>query len=253
MQGATTVILSTSSIRVIAELGSRKKEYEFKGYLKKLEIVDSEQEYWRILDVYKDISSSSKEAKLEAVLTYLNKIEEDKLLGFVNLLLEGLLSYEDSSYLNNYLQRDGLLYDMSEKFLKPSLGHFEEEGQISSELEEMLEEINPDFLAMYRGAWEALSSGTVDSFRHCISSTRELLSQLLRELAPEATTRKSRVKLILNSESQSELVDNISRVIDKLYGVLSGKEHTSPDYLSTLYTLKMAEYTIYYILKKRLE
>jgi hypothetical protein len=245
-------ILSHSTIRVIAEKTSQISEFKIKGILKKLEIITTDKDYWKILETYKDITSASKEAKLEGILTYLNEQEDEKLLGLITELIRANLLYLSSldiQEINRFMAKDSLIYEYSKGEIYSSVGQIKEERKITSELENMLNALDPNLSSMYRGAWKALSSGNEEAYRHCISSARELLRQLLDKLAPGSMTRKQRVKEITGSSTQAELVDAIADVVDKLYAVQSAKEHTSPDFESTLYMLKITEHTIYYLLK----
>lgn len=94
-------------------------------------------------------------------------------------------------------------------------------------IEELLREINPNWLNLLQGAREALNTNNPDRARHVAVSLRELLGHVLRQLTPDddirdwntnpdyyddkdKPTRKARLRYIyreINSGSLSELVD----------------------------------------------
>lgn len=248
-------ILSPSTIRVIAEKTSQITEFKIKGILKKLEIIHDDEEYVAILDKWINGTSWSKEAKLEAILRFLSEKEDEKLFALISELIRAnpQLSLSDIKEINKYMAKDGLTYDPETSEIYPSVGQIKEEQRITSELEIMLKDLDPDLFAMYKGAWDALSSGSEDAYRHCISSIRELIRQVLNKLAPGDKTRKQRVREIIGSSTQAELVEAIAKVVDELYAVLSAKEHTQPDFRSTLFALKIAEHTIHYLLSSSVQ
>ena len=61
----------------------------------------------------------------------------------------------------------------------------DEEETGATDLIVLLERIDPQFAAMYRGAMEALESDNPDRSRHVLTSLRELWNHLLRKLAPK--------------------------------------------------------------------
>lgn len=65
--------------------------------------------------------------------------------------------------------------------------HIDHENQDA--LEPLLAERNPDFVAMWRGAMDALTRRGPDWLRHFAISTRELFDHLLRTMAPEDKIR----------------------------------------------------------------
>jgi len=244
--------LSPSTVRIIAEKTSRIREYDIKGVLKKLGIIKNDEDYWNILSDHIDSTSASKEAKIEAILNNLQGSE--RILGvIVELVAANPLSSEDIKEINRYLVRDGLRYDSEKNTIYPFMRGMEEEKKITNELDELLIKIDPNFAKIHNGAWEALSSGTGDSYRQSISSARELLNQVLRTLAPGEMTRRKRIKQILGSSRRAKLLDAISKVVEELYAQLSTGEHTTPNLLDTMLALKLTEYTLYYILKMRLQ
>ncbi len=239
--------LSPSTIRIVAEMTDRIREYDIKGILKKLEIIRNDEEYGNLLRD-KDETSSSKEAKIEAILTYLN--EDTIVLRVVEELIKtNNLSRSEIEEINLALRGDGYEYNKDEEQMYPTVGHEKEEREMISELDRLLKELNPEYVKMRQGAWDTLSSGGPDSFRQSISSIRELLRQVIDQLAPNEGTRKEKVKKILSSSTGGELCDAIANVVDKLYSLQSAKYHTMSNYESALLALKITEWTMFYILK----
>lgn len=60
---------------------------------------------------------------------------------------------------------------------------------VETSLEDLLRREGPEFLQMYRGAREALLSSNPDRVRQALTSLRELVSHLLRKLAPDDEVR----------------------------------------------------------------
>ncbi len=94
--------------------------------------------------------------------------------------------------------------------------------------------LGPQFVAMWRGAWHALSTGGPDTIRQAAHSGRELLNQVLAVLAPDdlfagevKVTRAMRVKKIVGptSESKRDWADSVARNVDETYALLSGEAH----------------------------
>jgi hypothetical protein len=57
--------------------------------------------------------------------------------------------------------------------------------EISSEMEILLTELNPELITLWRGARDALKSGSRDALRHFSVSLRELLTHVIHRLAPD--------------------------------------------------------------------
>jgi hypothetical protein len=93
--------------------------------------------------------------------------------------------------------------------------------EISNGIEKALGAVSPILPPMYRGALEALRSGSVDRARHFAVSLRELLTQVLGILAPEPSvkgwssnpenfddhnrpTRRARLRFLCKGVSQGE-------------------------------------------------
>lgn len=57
------------------------------------------------------------------------------------------------------------------------------------DLDRALAELSPDFVGMRRGAWRAAKSVTADAARQAAHSGRELITQVLHSLSPDAEVR----------------------------------------------------------------
>nr|MDO8099657.1 hypothetical protein [Candidatus Njordarchaeota archaeon] len=213
--------------------------------------VESEEEYGEIISDYKSPLSNSKEAKVEAVLRCFN--EEPKVLGATSSLLATAKSRLDVEELNRYLIRDGYEYDSEKKQIIPSTGHPEIEAKILSELESRLANLGDEFPPIHSGVWDAISSGTEDSLRQAVSSSRELLSQVVRKLTSQLSdnpTRKSRIKAILQSKSQADVIDSVANLVNAIYSSQSGGVHSESSLDTTIMVAKLTEYCLLFILRK---
>jgi hypothetical protein len=143
----------------------------------------------------------------------------------------------------------GYTYDAKKGQIQPLIGHEEEEIKTVTELDSMLGKLNSKYVSMRLGAWDALLSRNPDNYRQSISSIRELLRQVLDQLG-SGETRKDKVRSILASSTETELVDSLAEVIDKLYAFQSAKEHTETEFESTLFAIREAEHVLYFILKR---
>lgn len=246
-------MISRTTIRCIAEITSVITENTIIGILIKNEIIRKEEEYGEILDRYKSPTSASKVAKIEAILIYL--ANDARIFAVLtNLIRETIRTVEpkpDLEELNRLLLRDGLTFDEKRGIVIPSTGNLTLEKGLASELDIMLNGLDEQFVKMHEGSWSALASGGHDNLRQSITSARELLRQVIDHLAPQEPemTRKQKVKSILGSESRAELVNSIGEIVDKIYAVQSASEHTEPNYETVVFTLKIVEDTLYYVLK----
>ncbi len=240
--------ISPASITIIAEYTSGITEHQIKRILKKLEIIKDDEDYGDIMQEYKDETSSSKIAKIEACLNYLNGSQN--LLGFITELISANSLLKNSiAEINRYLIKDGLQYDADVGGFMQSLNLVEKEQRQMSELDNMLGKIDPKLVELHHGAWDAISKGGKDSFRQAISSTRELLRQTINKKAKAGSTRKEKIKEILGSKTQTEVVEAVGKVVDEIYALQSAQEHMQSDYLNAVFTLRITEHALYYILK----
>jgi hypothetical protein len=114
----------------------------------------------------------------------------------------------------------------------------------------MLDKLDPKYRDMLQGAWDSFLSENKDKNRQTLTSLRELTSMVIRQLAPEETTRKNRIRRIIASEKEEELTESLVDTIVKLQDLHSKNVHTKPDYDSTLFALKATEYLLFFLLKK---
>lgn len=116
------------------------------------------------------------------------------------------------------------------------------------DLDQALEEIQPDLVDRRDGMWFAFHSEGPDSLPQATASARELLNQVLHALAPDdrvvsmpgfvpdpssarrGITRAHRVRLILSEggvgAGEEDLIEGTCRQISGLYGRLSSGTHT---------------------------
>lgn len=185
----------------------------------------------------------------------------EKFRQFFEYVLNEILEEKEPLILNRSELFDGFLrflqelntlgydYDVNKQKVIPTVGHTKEDMEIETELESMLGRINSEYPEMLRGAWSAFLSESPDKYRQTTTSLRELIRKVLDQLAPEEGTRRDRVKKIIRSRTEAELVDAVADTVDKLYK-LQSKLHEKLDYESTLFALKTTEYLLYFLLKR---
>lgn len=115
-------------------------------------------------------------------------------------------------------------------------------------IQTFLEQISPDLESKRAGAWQALESGTQDGPAQASHSMRELLSQVLDNLAPSefvqkapwykkpkqepAVTRAMKIRYAITgtsdvqSESTLSLINGISEAVNAVYAKLSAESHS---------------------------
>jgi DNA-binding MarR family transcriptional regulator len=117
-------------------------------------------------------------------------------------------------------------------------------------LDTLLSTLDDDFVDMRRGAWEALDSDNPDRLRHAAASQRDLLTQLLRRIAPESeevdpnqpgSKMKARLRNALKgSESSADFVESVSSAIFTYYQNLNKYTHTNQKHEDSLRALLRA-------------
>jgi predicted transcriptional regulator len=122
---------------------------------------------------------------------------------------------------------------------------FDEVGDES--LDTMLGKLSPDFAEMRHGSWLALRSRSPDYLRHAGVSQRELLTQVLENLAPTAALPedqrqgpqvKARLKLILGaSDSDAEFADTLCKAMLSSYSQLNKYTHHNEKHEESLRAL----------------
>jgi hypothetical protein len=128
-------------------------------------------------------------------------------------------------------------------------------------LDDLLYDLNPDFVEMRQGAWSALQGNSPDRLHHAGTSQRELLRQLLEQLVPhdslpeenrQGSQIKARVRIALKtSESDAEFIQNLSKAIERYYSQLNKYVHHNKKHEESLRALLHAgEGLIRFILTK---
>lgn len=199
---------------------------------------------------------------IDDIILFLNSLyfeKTDKFQQFFEYILNEILEEEgyDPQYeffegYNRFSQELNILgyhYDVDQEKVIPVVGHAMGDVEIESELEKMLHKLNSEYPKMLKGAWETFLSESPDKYRQTIVSVRELLNQVLRQLAPEQETRRDRAKQIIKSDTEAELVNAVAEVIVKLSDTQS-KIHERFNYEDTLFTLKITEYILYFLLMR---
>jgi hypothetical protein len=124
-------------------------------------------------------------------------------------------------------------------------------GKPQEELDEYLKsrllKLGFEYVELYEGAWQALESEKSDRFRHCATSTRELVKKFLGEKGSE---RRVRLKSILKSENEVKLAESLADSVEALYDVLSKGVHKEIDYETALLSLKVTEHLFRYIFER---
>lgn len=221
-------ILGEQSILIIAEKTCQIREFEIKKIVG-FQSVD-EGEYGYIIEHFSDPSSSSKEAKIQAILRYLNG-EPDRLIGFVHGLIEankGFLAPSDIKEMNAYLILDELEINPDTLEIIPTREmpartlHEEIAG-----LEEKLDKLGfASSLNEYREGLKAIPKDVVG----IVTRFRRFLEELLKEIiiksgeTPRTSPVENRdfVEQILNFYNPTRARrSNFRSILDGVYGMLS--------------------------------
>lgn len=116
-----------------------------------------------------------------------------------------------------------------------------------AQLNNAFQDLGPNYVAMWQGSWIVLKSDSPDRIRQAAHSGRELLMQLLAELAPDSAfnekeieqhghngkvTRKMRVMKILEGGSTSTITwaDAVVKVLEETYNCLAAVSHNRSAY-----------------------
>jgi len=125
----------------------------------------------------------------------------------------------------------------------PALEQLDFEEGAGSQLDDLLESLDPRFVDMRHGSWQALHSNNPDRARHAAVSFRELLRQLLVLLVPEAmasrdvpgSKMKSAVQRLLGgSQSSAEFAVAVADAIYSWYSYLNKPVHTDYKHLQAV-------------------
>jgi predicted transcriptional regulator len=117
-------------------------------------------------------------------------------------------------------------------------------------LDELLAQLNPDFVEIRHGSWFALQSAGPDRLRHAASSMRELIRQLLELLVPDKKLPKEdrgkpqlKLRLILalqDSDRDSEFVVSVGQALVSSYDQLNKYAHHNEKHEDTLRSLLLS-------------
>ncbi len=101
---------------------------------------------------------------------------------------------------------------------------------------------------MYEGAWQALEYDNPERIRHSSSSLRELVKLVINH--GTGKTQKEKIKSILESDKETELVNSLADSMIALSGVLNKSVHANLEFDTALSNMKITEYLLHYILDK---
>ena len=113
---------------------------------------------------------------------------------------------------------------------------------LHSHIDTYLSRVQPRLISLWHGAWQALLSHNPDRLRQAAHSGREVLSQILHELAPDSAfspdelkgckdgrpSRKMRVARVFGTNTDSSkvaLIESQARLADEVYAILSAVAH----------------------------
>jgi len=125
----------------------------------------------------------------------------------------------------------------------PALEQLDFEEGAGNQLDDLLGTLDPRFVDMRHGSWQALHSNNPDRGRHAAVSYRELVRQLLALLVPEAMVsgdlpgskmKGAVTRLLGGSESSAEFAVALSDAVYQLYSYLSKPVHTGYGHLQAV-------------------
>ena len=117
-------------------------------------------------------------------------------------------------------------------------------ADLIDEVGELLHTVNTRLSEKWHGAWQTLQSDNPDRVSQCANSVREVLLQLLEELAPAGSftkeeieaegqgkkvTKRMQVKKIFGKSSKGEVIDKFGGYVEELYSRLCGGTHDRSD------------------------
>lgn len=197
---------------------------------------------------------------IDSVTLFLKKVYDEDEGNFVSLLSHFL---KNSNFIYTPLAKarfeeelNTLGYTIDNKLnIRPTTGSSEIDKKLRSELDEQLLKLDPEFPSIKQGAWETLLSNHKDKERQSITSMRELMDKVIDKLVPEKLDRKQKIKKILSSgsNSETELIDSVDEVVDKLYHFHSKGTHEKLTFKQAMYALMVTEYTLHYILTQKID
>jgi DNA-binding GntR family transcriptional regulator len=129
------------------------------------------------------------------------------------------------------------------------------------ELDLLLGAVEPRWVEMRRGAWDALRRQGPDCYRHAAVSQRELITQVILHYIPDAelptdpettpngTRLKARLKILLGSKSRAHYATSMIDAILLHHGQLCTFTHTQPGHEQALYgILRMGDGFLHFML-----
>lgn len=222
-------VISTASIQIIAEKCSDITEYCIKGILKKLEIIKTEDDYTTLLEGI-DETSSSKVAKLEAILHNLNNNERiQDMIPFVTELIRANIKMiipwsNNIELINQYLVRDGFKYDENAGLIPlgtmPPKTLPEEVNELKIHLQKNGFNLS---LRLFERGFESISK----NFQLAAVNFRAGYEHLVKEIL---SARNRTISKVMRSnfdvlEREIQLSANISKIMKGLYGEISNPVH----------------------------
>lgn len=131
-------------------------------------------------------------------------------------------------------------------------------------LDLLLAKINPQYVEMRRGCWDVLAGGGRDRLRHAGVSQRELISQILRQIIPDAhlpgeaqgkPSIKARVRELLGvSVEDAEFIEAQAKACYSVYGRLNMFVHQNAKHEESLRgILRTGEGLLRFLLAKVLD
>ena len=117
-----------------------------------------------------------------------------------------------------------------------SLDQLDFEQGAGAQLDDLLRSLDPQFVDMRHGSWQALHSNNPDRVRHAAVSYRELVRQVLALLAPEpgfdrdrpGSKMKAAVQRLLGgSERSADFAIAVSTAVHSLYNYLNKPTHAN--------------------------
>jgi DNA-binding MarR family transcriptional regulator len=145
---------------------------QFASYLDMVEAAETAQT--KQVASYLDMVEAAETAQTKQVASYLDMVQAAETAQAMLLPASTFSLYTDSArYLVN-AETDTRAPITSD--------HYDISGDKG--LDDLLYRLNPNFVDMRRGTWNAISQGGPDSLRHAAVSQRELLRQVLEHLVP---------------------------------------------------------------------
>ena len=123
--------------------------------------------------------------------------------------------------------------------------------QLEDELDNLIAKVNPEYIKLRTGAWQALESDNVDKVRQASVSMRELVKKILKDILPSGKTRRDGLKEVLPNLKENELkfIDNTIAIILCLDEGVHKVESLNEKFAN--YLLSISEKTLWLILENK--